>query len=1153
MEFTKLRLSGFKSFVEPTDLLIEPGLTGIVGPNGCGKSNLVEALRWVMGETSAKQMRGGEMEDVIFSGTRDRAPRNIAEVILSLANRDRSAPAMFNDQEELDVSRRIERGQGSTYRVNGREVRARDVQLLFADAASGPRSTALVSQGRVGSVISAKAGDRRLLLEEAAGITGLHSRRHEAELRLRGAESNLERLDDILGTLEVQFQTLKKQARQAARYRNLNGHLRRAEALLLYLRWRAARETLATEEDRFRITQAAVAAAAAKSGETSTVQTKIAAELPGLRQTEAEAAAALQRVSLEHERLAEDEQRAAAALEGCDARLSQLKGDMGRGRALVEDADAAIERLTKDIEEIQAARQGEGPAIEQAETQRASVQETAATLENQVNELAERVAADEARRTALARGLSDRKDRLQKLEARSAEIQTQRTILESRIADEVALTEAAESVAAGQKASEAARDASDQKTEFRRQREEASLQARSALQTAESAIAKLQAELRALKELLEVSNSGEHPPLLDSLSVEPGYEEALGAALGEDLTAATDTEAPVHWRNSGPPDADLTLPGGVDSLTSFVKGPAALDRRIAQIGVVADEGQGKNLVGRLRPGQRLVSRTGALWRWDGYTVSSGAATTTAVRLRQRNRLEEVRVLLTRAESEATKAQKTAASAKAAAEQAVQDEKAAREGARLAEAAYTRARETQIQLKEKHAEVASRLAALKETAANLDAERRETVLAIQETEATLSQLPDLTAARQGISDGRATLAERRSELTACQSRVEGLIRDARDRRLRHETLVTELENWRGRRGGAIEQLEQLEERWQREQAECDRIAGIPDVIAGQKQTLLSRIEEAEETHRVARDRVVATEERLAEADRNRRQTEAELSAARENQVRAEGSVDQARHALSSLSERISERLQSSVERLPEIAEIDLEKPLPDIEATEKRLERLQRERETMGPVNLRAEQEAAELNEQITSLQQERADLIKAIDKLRRGISELNREGRQRLVASFEEVDGHFRSLFTRLFGGGRAHLALTESDDPLQAGLEIMASPPGKRLQVLSLLSGGEQALTALALLFAVFLTNPAPLCVLDEVDAPLDDANVDRFCSLVGEMASQGKTHFLVITHHRMTMARMDRLYGVTMSERGISQLVSVDLRRAEELRDIA
>ncbi len=1153
MEFTKLRLSGFKSFVEPTELLIEPGLTGIVGPNGCGKSNLVEALRWVMGETSAKQMRGGEMEDVIFSGTRDRPPRNIAEVILSLANRDRSAPAMFNDHEELDVSRRIERSHGSTYRVNGREVRARDVQLLFADAASGPRSTALVSQGRVGNVVSAKAGDRRLLLEEAAGITGLHSRRHEAELRLRGAESNLERLDDILGTLEVQYQTLKKQARQAARYRNLNGHLRRAEALLLYLRWRAAQETLAKEEERFRLAQTAVAAATKKSSETSTVQAEIAAELPVLRQSEAEAAAALQRLSLEHERLAEDEQRAAAALEGCDARLTQIRGDMDRGRSLVEDADAAIERLTKDIEKIQAARQGEGLAIEQAEAQRANVQETVANVENQVNELAERVAADEAGRAALIRSVSDRKDRLQRLEARSAEIQTQRADLESRIADEITLAEAADRVTEAQNTSDGARDDAERKAERRRQREEASLQARSTLQTAESAVTKLQAELLALKELLEVNNSGEHPPLLDSVSVEPGYEEALGAALGEDLAAAADPEAPIHWRNPGPPDTDPPLPGGVESLANVVSGPSSLDRRVAQIGVVRDDEHGKGLASQLRPGQRLVSRDGALWRWDGYTISSGAATTTAIRLRQRNRLEQVRALLKEAEAKADRAREIAVSAKAAAENAVQEEKAAREEARTAEVAYARAREAQIQLKEKHAEVASRLAAMNDAAANIEAERRESMLAIQETELTLSQLPDLTAARQDIAEKRAELAERRSELTASQSLLDNLVRDAKDRRLRHETLVTELDNWRRRRAGAIEQLEQLEERWQREQAERDRIVGLPETIAAKKQSLLSRIEEGEGRHRICRDRVVATEERLSEADRNRRQADTELASAREDQVRVEGTIDQARHALNSLSETITERLRCSAEQLPQIAEVDLEKPLADIEATEKRLERLQRERETMGPVNLRAEQEAAELHEQIASLQQERADLIRAIEKLRRGIAELNREGRQRLLASFEEVDGHFRSLFTRLFGGGRAHLALTESDDPLQAGLEIMASPPGKRLQVLSLLSGGEQALTALALLFAVFLTNPAPLCVLDEVDAPLDDANVDRFCSLVGEMASPGKTHFLVITHHRMTMARMDRLYGVTMSERGISQLVSVDLRRAEELRDIA
>jgi chromosome segregation protein len=349
------------------------------------------------------------------------------------------------------------------------------------------------------------------------------------------------------------------------------------------------------------------------------------------------------------------------------------------------------------------------------------------------------------------------------------------------------------------------------------------------------------------------------------------------------------------------------------------------------------------------------------------------------------------------------------------------------------------------------------------------------------------------------------------------------------------------------------MEQLTERRQSVSAEMERLAALPQEIAERRRALLDQIQASEEKRIKAADALATAENILAEAEKNLRESEVKLAQARERQIRAEGIVEQANQACTGIVERIRDQLDCAPDDLPEIAELKEDAELPELEGVERRLERLLRERDTMGPVNLRAEQETQEMTEQIETLNSERSDLIEAIEKLRKGISELNREGRQRLLVSFREVDQHFQNLFVRMFGGGTAHLKLTDSDDPLEAGLEIMASPPGKKLQSLSLLSGGEQALTALSLLFGVFLTNPAPICVLDEVDAPLDDANVDRFCSLLSEMAAEGTTRFVVITHHRMTMARMDRLFGVTMSERGVSQLVSVDLQGAEGIRATA
>ena len=548
-----------------------------------------------------------------------------------------------------------------------------------------------------------------------------------------------------------------------------------------------------------------------------------------------------------------------------------------------------------------------------------------------------------------------------------------------------------------------------------------------------------------------------------------------------------------------------------------------------------------------------MSPDGNLWRWDGFTVTAGAPTAAATRLTQRNRLAEVRARIARAAEVVAAAETAAAAARAAHGNAAEAERAAREAVRGADDAYSEARETLADRKEKAAQHTSRLAALKDAADGISADLAEAETQATETAEALYGFADLDAARTEVTGGRAALGRLRGRVRELESNLDTLLREAENRRHRLGDIDREIESWQERRDGAKGRMEQLEERHRAVTAEMDRLAGLPREIADRRRTLLSAIEAADDKRRRAADRLAAAENRLAEAEKRLKAAESELARAREEAVRCEGAVEQADQALRSIEERAAERLQCAPEEVGEIAGLAGHAALPELEAVERRVERLHRERDTMGPVNLRAETEAAELKEQTETLQAERGDLVRAIEKLRQGIRELNHEGRERLLASFSDVDRHFRELFARLFGGGRAHLQLTECEDPLEAGLEIMASPPGKRLQMLSLLSGGEQALTALALLFAVFLTNPAPVCVMDEVDAPLDDPNVDRFCSLVEEIAHSGRTRFLIVTHHRMTMARMDRLFGVTMSERGVSELVSVDLRQAEALKATA
>jgi chromosome segregation protein len=1154
MRFSRLRLAGFKSFVEPTEILIEPGLTGIVGPNGCGKSNLVEALRWVMGESSAKRMRGGEMDDVIFGGTANRPARNVAEVSLLIENDDRRAPAIFNEDAEIEVSRRIDRGSGSAYRVNDREVRARDVQLLFADAATGAHSAALVSQGRIGAIINAKPAERRVILEEAAGISGLHARRHEAELRLKAAEANLSRLDDVIVTLQAQHDGLKKQARQAGRYRRLSEHIRRAEAILLHLEFQAALAAKEAAEARLAESEARVSELTGAAAAASRAKEAAAEVLPGLRHSEAAAAHALQRLVIQREQVEDEERRVRAAQGETEQRLRQLVGDRGREEELAADAAAALARLDEERAQLTAAQESEGEAQREAAERLRLASEAVAVAEAQLQTLATEVAATEARRQALARQRDEAADRQRRLESRLAETARQRADLEAQAISEETLAEAAAAVTGAERAVEEARLEADRVFETLRGAQASEAGLRDGAQAAETRRAKLAAEVQALAELLQSATAKQKAaPILDALEVEPGFETALGAALGDDLSAPLEGDAPARWSALAPYEAAQKLPEGAASLAAHVAAPEALARRLAQIGIVADPAEAERLRPSLLPGQRLVTRDGGLWRWDGFAVAAGAQSSAAQRLRQRNRLAEARKLLVTAEEEARITAAALDEARAAVRAAIDAERAAQQRTRESIGALARARDAQAQLAQRAAALASRLAALAESVERIEGDREEAAAQAETAEEAFADLPDPALGRERLASLRVELGEQRGAEMTAKGEHDRLVREATQRAQRLSSIGLEVRSWEARAESAARQKATLEERARALETERDRLAGLPAELEERRTTVIEEIGVATARRDAAMHELSGGEEALAEAEKREKLAEQTLGAEREERVRCEALVEQARHGEAALVRRIDERLQCGPEQVLASGDVGEDEPLPPLPEAAQKLERLTRERDNMGPVNLVAETEAEELETRIAGLNAERDDLTAAIARLRQGISALNREGRERLVAAFAQVNEHFEKLFARLFGGGRAHLSLDEGEDPLDAGLEIMASPPGKRLQALSLLSGGEQALTALALLFAVFLTNPAPICVLDEVDAPLDDANVDRFCRLVDEIAHSAETRFLVITHHRITMARMDRLFGVTMQEKGISQLVSVDLQGAVRLRKTA
>ena len=1153
MQFTRMRMAGFKSFVEPTELVIEEGLTGIVGPNGCGKSNLVEALRWAMGESSAKQMRGGEMDDVIFSGTSDRPARNIAEVILSMDNSDRRAPAQFNGTDELDIVRRIERSNGSNYKVNGIDARARDVQTLFADASTGARSTALVSQGNIGEIIHAKPTQRRLLLEEAAGITGLQSRRHEAELRLRGAENNLGRLEDIVAALEEQHKLLKRQARQASRYRNLSDHLKRHEAIILHLQWVATQIEQNSATERLQDIENLVVERTLAVTSVNTAQANTSNVLPGLRDNEVKAAAALHRMLVLRDALEAESQRIEKLQIERTKRVQQLGGDIERENNLQIDANTAIERLREEQIEIQEKRAREANTLDSARTQLKTAEAKIEERENELAQLTHSVVTDETRRTALQRQLTQYEAHHQRLNARKENILAERMEVEDRTESEATLTNARrladECRGNAQKAREYLRLSEAQTLTAR----EAENKARERYQLEESKAAKLRAENEALLQLLETGDPQLWPPMIDAVEVNPGYEVALGAALGEDLTAPTDEASPIHWRALPLYVNPSDLPENIPPLSRFVRGPAALMRRISQIGVVETDDIGNQLHPALEQGQRLVSISGALWRWDGYTAAAGAPTTAATRLAHRNRVDEMRDDLRTSIGNAQAAKSAQEVATAAVSKLAKKERKAREALWTADRVALEKRDAATSVAESSAKTQSRLSALDETKASIEADLNEGEKQQHKTKVEYDNLTDVVSRRLQLQQKQSELVKDRTMLADLRSAHDRLDQEAHNRHQRLQVNEKELEAWKNRSSTAILQIEQLSNRRQQELDALEKLESRPSEIAQEQQALIEQIETAEIDRKVAADKLIEAEELLKQQTNKLRSAENFLAQTREERVRFEAEVEQIEQKLSALSERISERLECSPSEVLARVGIDSDMELPTRDAAENKLERLQRERDTMGPVNLRADQEMSELGIKINEMEAERMDLISAIARLRQGISGLNREGRERLLVAFNEVDQHFRDLFAKLFGGGRAHLRLTEGEDPLEAGLEVFASPPGKRLQRMTLLSGGEQALTALALLFAVFMTNPAPICVLDEVDAPLDDSNVDRFCSLLEEISVASNTRFMLVTHHRLTMARMDRLYGVTMADRGISQLVSVDLREAEELRETA
>ena len=863
MQFKKIKILGFKSFVDPTEIVIESGLTGIVGPNGCGKSNVVESLRWCMGETSAKSMRGSGMEDVIFSGTADRPARNNAEVTIFLDNEERKAPSEFNDQTEIQIKRKIEVEKGSDYKINGRDVRARDVQRLFADLSTGAHSPSLISQGRVGALINAKPIDRRSVLEEAAGISGLHSRRHEAELKLKGAETNLQRVKDLMKQLTNQINSLKKQAEQAETYRSISSEINKLEGIVLFLKWSTLKDSFEKSDENLKDSETQIQKYTLQVTQATSEQLRANEKIKPLREKEIEAAAKLNRINLERDTLDQEEERIKDEKRNLENSIQQIISDSEREQFQLEDA-------TKDLATLNSRRD----------------------LDN------------EDKTTEISNEIID-------------QLKSEKDSLEDKISN------------------------LDQEIEQ--------------------------------------------------------YNQIKNSRRDE-------------WQNT------------------------------------------------LINSENLKSRSSTLKDVEGY--DNPANWTEIFSKRFYDDYNEIN-------QKVIEANKTSENAKINYDKANNDAK---------------------------------------NAATLSLQLREEL-------------------RQK------DVEQKQSDWMYEFQRLNKTINSSQD------------------------QINKLSERKIKSEAELEKISSRPEEIAQRRGQLIETKGFAETERQFASDRLAEADNELKKIEENLRKAQNDLANIRESKGRTEATKELAESRLKELEIESQDKFNSLPINLINTLSIneDLDTMRKNQERTEIRLDRLKQQRETMGAVNLRADLETKEIDDELEKMTTEKDDLENAIKKMRVSIEDLNKEGRTRLLKAFDSVNSHFKDVFVKLFNGGKAHLELVDADDPLEAGLEMMVSPPGKKLQSMSLLSGGEQALTALSLIFAVFLTNPSPICVLDEVDAPLDDANVDRFCGLLDSITEKTNTKFLIITHHALTMSRMDRLFGVTMAERGVSQIVSVDLKKAEEIGAVA
>ncbi|MDH5722563.1 MAG: chromosome segregation protein SMC [Alphaproteobacteria bacterium] len=1034
--------------------------------------------------------------------------------------------------------------------MNGKTVRARDVQMLFADTVTGANSPSMVSQGHVTRMINAKPQERRLILEESAGIAGLYARRHEAELRLKAADTNLQRLEDIMNSMESRLSSLKRQARQASKYKNLNAQIRQFELLITYLEWQSLTNKQKDYESEFSKTESIVAEKLIAVTQLTKTQNTQIEDLPPLRKRESEISAALQAQKLTLQRMEDEAETYEKNLRDLKNQLEQIKVDLTHEDQTLTESNSALEKTISEQEDLIKSQDNEDDNFKQKQSAKENIETRLLKLEERYTALKEDAAETRARQSALENQISRNQQQKNILVERKESAETKLEILERDNSSSNNIEEVEFSIAELQDKIIELNTEKEHKLNTLKSAEEKLEEERGSYANAQKNLAEFRAELSTLQSLFNQDESENQKSILDSISTTEGFETALSRALGDSLTACIIDEspdAPASWRIK---KLDVPeLPGGIKSLKPYIKAPKELDLALSQIGIVEEDSQGEQLAADLKAGQSLVSKAGTYWRWDGYSIKASATDRHAVYLEQKNKLQALKKKEKAIEDQALKL-----------ESQLEKQKAQKETTKESYESCLRSFDIcEKQLNELNRE----LGILREKNTRNENDRQKLQESIELTNKDIASLNDILEHDQkalsimldkSTDEQSKTIEAVETELTEVKQDYRDALREfdlieqhKRTREARLQALADERISLQNRVIRAKERKKTFGERAVQIEEKYKSLKDSPQNFKKGHEALLEKISQMEEQKNQATEQLTACENDVSTTNKALKEAENILGDAREERARIQATLSAVNENLKTLEQNIQEKLEIKPQELVHHAAMDLVKyKIEDLENIKAEKTKLERDREMIGPVNLRAEDESNELEKEVTTLLHERNDLIQAIEELRGGIEQINKEARERLRIAFEKVNAHFQELFVRLFSGGKAHLELIDSDDPLGSGLEIFAQPPGKALQSLSLLSGGEQTLTSIALIFSMFLTNPSPICVLDEIDAPLDDTNVDRVCDLLEEITERSKTRFLIITHHRLSMARMDRLYGVTMAEKGVSQLVSVDLQQS-------